>query len=102
MAHRKTRQYTQEFRDGVVRLVLNGEKTAAQVSRELKVPKGTIVTWLDQARTARGEEPAVIGEEHLSSAEKQELLRLRRENERLKMERDILKKAAAFFAKESS
>ena len=102
MAHRKTTQYTKEFRDGVVRLVLNGDKTATQIARELKVPKGTVVTWLDRARTASGEEPTVVGEEQLSSTERQELLRLRRENERLKMERDILKKAAAFFAKESS
>jgi transposase len=102
MAHRKTKQYTKEFRDGVVQLVLKGTKTAAQLSRELKVPKGTIASWMDQVRTARGEEPTVVGEEQLSSTEKQEWLRLRRENERLKMERDILKKAAAFFAKESS
>jgi transposase len=102
MAHRKTTQYTQEFRDGVVKLVLDGAKTATQVARELKIPKGTVVCWLDKARTLRGEGPNVMGEEQLSSTEKQELLRLRRENERLKMERDILKKAAAFFAKESS
>ena len=43
MAHRKTTQYTKEFRDGVVRLVLNGDKTAAQISRELKVPK--VARW---------------------------------------------------------
>ncbi len=100
MAHRKTKQYTAEFRDEIVQLVLKGSKTAAQVARELDVPSGTIAVWLRRARTARGEAPTVVGTEALSDDERSELKRLRKENEQLKMEREILKKAAAFFAKE--
>jgi transposase len=101
MGGRQTKQYTAQFRDEVTKLVLNGEKTAAQVARELGIPKGTLAYWVREARERRGEPPEVVDGSELTKSEKDELLRLRRENEQLRQERDILKKAAAFFAKES-
>jgi transposase-like protein len=101
MGRRQKRQYTAEFRDEVVKLLVNGEKSVAQVARELAIPKGTLDNWMRKAKEASGELPELVGTSTLSKTEREELLHLRRENERLRQEREILKKAAAFFAKEN-
>jgi transposase len=101
MVRRRKRQYTAEFRDEVVKLVLSGDKSIGRVARELAIPKGTLDNWLAKAKEARGELPDLVGTSTLSKTEREELLHLRRENDRLRQERDILKKAAAFFAKEN-
>ena len=93
---RKKKRYTAEFKEQAVRLAREGDKPAAQVAKELGIPGKTLYAWLQ--RTKKQEEAG----ERLTFSEQEELRRLRRENERLKMERDILKKATAFFAKESS
>lgn len=98
MSTRKARQYTNEFKRDVVRLVQQGDKTGAQVARELKIPYGTLTAWVKEARSSQ---PMVVTSSQLSISEQEELQQLRRDNERLRMERDILKKAAAFFAKEN-
>jgi transposase len=93
---RARRQFTDEFKAGAVRLVLDEGKTVAQVARDLDLTASALSGWVKQARADR-----THGKTGLTTAEREELARLRRENRELKMERDILKKAAAFFAKES-
>ncbi len=90
----RKRKYTPEFRAEAVRLVKTSDKAAAQVAKDLGVPEGTLYQWIAQGEKDTGEAP-------LTESERTELQRLRRENERLQMEREFLKKAAAFFAKES-
>jgi transposase len=93
---RSRRQFTDEFKAGAVRLVLDEGKSVAQVARDLDLTESSLSTWVKHARADRTK-----GKTGLTTAEREELARLRRENRELKMERDILKKAAAFFAKES-
>jgi transposase len=95
---RARRSYTEEFKAGAVRLVLEEGKTISQVSRDLDLTETAFRKWVERARADQGKGKAGV----LTTAEKEELTRLRREVRELKMERDILKKAAAFFAKESS
>ena len=89
------RNNTDEFRQEAVRLLRVSGKSARQVGGELGVPQSVLSRWKRQADEA-DHRPA--GEEDLA----EEVRRLRRENAQLRMERDILKKATAFFAKESS
>jgi transposase len=95
-AKRSRRSFTDEFRAGAVRLVLDEGKTVAQVARDLDLTASALSRWVEQARADRSN-----GKTGLTTAEREELARLRRENRDLRMEREILKKAAAFFAKES-
>ena len=95
---RQRRQYTDEYKAGAVRLVLVEGRTVTQVATDLDLTRSALDTWLRQAKADVGKGPPGA----LTSAEKEELARLRRENKVLKMERDILKKAAAFFAKENA
>jgi transposase len=93
---RTRRQFTEEFRAGAVRLVLDEGKTNAAVARELDLTPSSLTKWVSQARADRSQ-----GQTGLTTAEREELARLRKENRILQEERDILKKAAAFFAKQS-
>ena len=93
---RARRRFTDEFKAGVVRLVLDEGKTAGAVARELELTDSAVRAWVAQAQADRTK-----GKTGLTTAEREELARLRKENRELKLERDILKKAAAFFAKES-
>jgi transposase len=89
------RSFTDEFRAGAVRLVIEEGKSVGQVARELDLTESALRNWVDRARADRGKgRPGV-----LTTAEREELTRLRKENRELRMDRDILKKAAAFFAK---
>jgi transposase len=94
---RARRQFTDEFKDGAVRLVLDHSKSITQVGRDLDVAQSVVGKWVQQARADRSN-----GKTGLTTEERVELSRLRKENRELRMERDILKKAAAFFAKESA
>ena len=94
---RKRKQYTSEFRKEAVGLVLDQGLTAAQASRDLGVNESVLRRWTHQAHEARGEQ----GEPPASESERAELKRLRSEVSILRREREILKKAAAFFAKEN-
>jgi transposase len=91
----KRRKFTDEFKAGAVRLVLDEGKNVAQVARDLDLVVSVLRTWVKQARAN-----ADGGKSGLTSDERAELSRLRKENRVLQMERAILKKAAAFFAKE--
>ena len=95
---RGRRQYTDDFRAGAVKLVLDEGKPPAEVARSLDGPPSVISRWLEQARADRGKSKRGT----LTTDEKEELARLRKENRTLRIERDILKKATAFFAKESA
>src|SRR5215470_15510990 len=96
-ARRARRRFTDEFKAGVVRLVLDEGKPAGAVARELELTDSAVRAWVAQAQADRTK-----GKTGLTTAEREELARLRKENRELKLERDILKKAAAFFAKENS
>ena len=87
------KKFSREFKAEAVALVLERGLSASQVGRDLGVGQPTISRWVKAAVEA-----AAPGA--LSSAEREELKRLREETKVLRMERDILKKAAAFFAKE--
>jgi transposase len=92
----KTRPpYPAEFRQQMVELVAAG-KTPAQLAREFNCTAQTIANWVAQDAIDRGK--PLPGKNGLSTAEREELMRLRRENRQLKLERDILSKAAAWFA----
>jgi transposase len=95
---RTRRKFTDEFRAGAVKLVLDEGRSVAEVSRDLDVHASLLSRWVAQARVDAGKGSSGA----LTTAEKEELARLRKEVRTLKMERDILKKAAAFFAKENA
>jgi transposase len=93
---RARRQFSEEFKEGAVRLVLDEGKTVGAVARELDLTASALSLWVHQARAERTK-----GKSGLMKEEREELARLRKENRILQEERDILKKAAAFFAKQS-
>jgi transposase len=89
--------YTAEFRAQAVELARSSEKSIPVLAAELGIAEQSLRGWLKRAETDVGRgKPG-----DLTSAERQELQRLRRENKTLQLEREILKKAAAFFAKET-
>lgn len=89
------RPYPPEFRAEAVRLVSVSGKSLSKVARDLGVSVESLRSWVKQSQIDQGERPG------LTTEEKEELRRLRRENRILLEEREILKKAAAFFAKET-
>ena len=96
---RLRRTYTAEFKTEAVKLVTEQGYSVAEAARSLGIRENLIRNW-KQALRDQGEQ-AFPGQGHLSPQE-QELARLRAENKRLLAERDILKKAAAFFAREAT
>jgi transposase len=90
-----TTRYTSEFKRQMVDLVRSG-RTPAELSREFGPTAWTISLWVRQEARDHGK-----GDGGLTTAEREELSRLRRENRKLKEEREILAKAAAWFATES-
>lgn len=97
---RKRRSFTPEFKAEVVRLVSQPGNSIRQVAQELDLTETAVRDWVRRAEIDAGKHGE--GEGPLTTDEREELRRLRRENKRLEMEREILKKATAFFAKESS
>jgi transposase-like protein len=97
MEKRKRRSFTREFKAEAVRLCKVGDRSIGQIARELNLTETALRAWVKQADVDGGQ--GAGGE--LTTAEREELGRLRREVKRLEMEREILKKATAFFAKES-
>jgi transposase len=98
MAKGKRRAFTKEFKAQTVRLVQDGGKSIGVIARELDLGESVLRNWLRQAEidAGRGRPGA------LTTDEREELTRLRRDVRTLRMERDILKKATAFFAKENA
>lgn len=94
MVARGRRQYTAEYREEAVRLVLDSGRPIAAVARELGVHEGTLGNWVNRYRREHaGDEPA------LEINERARLRELEKENRDLRMEVEFLKKAAAFFAR---
>ena len=97
MSRRTRRNFTDEFKAGAIRLVLDEGKTVAQVARDLDLTETAFRKWVERARSDQGKgKPG-----SLTTTEREELTGLRKQVRVLQMERDILKKAAAFFAKEN-
>ena len=93
---RARRSFTPEFKADAVRLVQGG-KSVPEVARDLDLTETALREWVRRAEADAGERQDV-----LTTEERQELARLRRENKQLRMEREILKAAATFFAKENA
>jgi transposase len=88
--------YPEEFKREAIELVRLTGKSVRQVATDLGISEASLRGWIKQADADAGKRPG-----GLSSEEREELRQLRRENRTLRMEREILKKAAAFFAKET-
>jgi transposase len=95
----KRQQFTAEFKREAVRLMQVGDKPAAVVARELGIPRNRLYKWAQDAEKKGGQAFGGSGRPKVSS---DELAMLKRENARLKEENEILKKAAAYFARELS
>jgi len=95
---RKRRTHSREFKADTVQLVRTGGKGASQVARDLGLADSVVHAWVRQSEVDAGRGPAGA----LTTAEKAELSQLRKEVKVLRMEREILKRAATFFAKENA
>ena len=97
----RSSKYPAEFREQAVELVRASDKSIAEVARDLQINDATLGNWVKADRAERGV-PDATGLLPLTAAERAELVKLRRENAKLRVEREILKKAAAFFVTEST
>jgi transposase len=91
---RTRRRFPPEFKAGAVRLVLDESRTVGSVARELDLTASALALWVRREEAERSK-----GRTGLTRDEREELVRLRKENRELRMEREVLKKATAFFAK---
>jgi len=92
------RRFTQDFQDEAVRLAETSGRSRREIAQDLGIGLSTLRHWIDRRRERQIEQPLQDRQEDVAA----ELKRLRRENEILRQERDILKRATAFFAKEGS
>ena len=95
LGRRARRQFSDEFKEGAVRLVLDEGKTVGAVSRQLDLTASALGLWVQHARSERTK-----GKSGLMKEEREELTRLRKEVRELRLERDLLKKVSALFAKD--
>ena len=94
---KKPTRYTTEFRQSAVKLAVESDLPISQTAKDLGVNENTLHTWIGKYHTPVKANAATAEDEPMHD----ELKRLRKENKRLREEREILKKAAAYFAKES-
>jgi transposase len=94
---RVRRSFSDEFKAGAVALVLKEGKSITRAAKELDLTVSALCNWVEQARADAGKSTRGT----LTTEEKEELARLRKEVRELRLEREILKKAAVFFAKEN-
>ena len=94
-SRRPRRRFDDDFKAQAVRLVLDEGKSIGAVARDLDLTETALRDWVQRARANR-----TRGRTGLTTAEREELTQLRKENRQLRLEREILKNAAAFFAKE--
>lgn len=97
MEKRKRRSYTREYKTEVVELIRKSGKSIGAVARDLDLTETAVRRWVEQAEIDSGKGPAGA----LTTVEREEFAQLRKRVKTLEMEREILKKATAFFAKES-
>ena len=90
------RKYTQEYKDEAVELAVSSGRPIAEIARDLGIHEATLGNWVNIAKKS-----GKLKDKPLETGERAELKELREENRRLRMERDFLKKAAAWFAKEN-
>ena len=95
---KQQRRFTKEFEEEAVRLVRTSGRTQREIAGDLGIGLSTLVRWIGRSRDRPAADPATAAANDVTT----ELKRLRRENEILRQERDILKKATAFFAREGS
>lgn len=98
MEHKKRRarrEFTDEFKAEIVERCRAGDRSLRQVARDFDLTESTVRRWVNQAEVDAGRRPG------LTSEEREELTDLRRENKRLQADVDLLKRATAFFAKET-
>jgi transposase-like protein len=95
---RKRRNFTAEYKAQIVRVVRESGRPLAEIAREHDLIENSVRNWVQRAKTDEGKGPPGA----ITTSEREELQQLRRDNKRLQMERDILKKATAFFAKETT
>ena len=95
MARRKRRKFTDEYKAEVVRLVRTSGRSVGEVAHELDLTETAVRAWVNQAGIDEKRDP----QGPLTSEERAELTRLRRELKTVSMERDFLRKAASFFAR---
>ena len=91
---RPRRRFSDEFKEGAVRLVLDEGRSVSVVARELDLTASALRLWVEQVRANQTQ-----GKTGLTTVAREELARLRKENRQLRMDREILVKAAAFFVK---
>ena len=92
---RARRSFTEEYKAEVVALCRGSEKSMAEIARDLDLTESSVRRWVSQAEIDAGRR------EGLTTGEREELVRLRKENRVLREERDILRRATAFFARET-
>lgn len=97
VSKKSTNNYTSEFRESAVKLAVESDQPITQTARELGINISTLHTWINKYHKADKCSQASVNDEHIYDENK----RLRKEVARLKEEREILKKAAAFFVRES-
>jgi transposase len=93
--------YTTEFRQQAVGLITRDGLSIAEAARRLAISPKTLLNWVRRARSGDPPDDGDGARRHVVTEHEAELSRLRRENAELRMERDILKKSAAYFASES-
>jgi len=95
-AKRPRREFSDEFKRDAVEIVRSSDRSIAEVARELGIYDSTLGNWVKQDEIDRGVRDGV------STSEREEVAELRRENARLRMERELLKRAVAFWVRESN
>jgi transposase len=99
MARRKRRKFNPDFKAEAVRLARLGDRSIQQIATDLDLTESSLRNWVNQTAVDSGQSPSAP--DAMTTAEKTELSELRREVKKLRQERDILKAAATYFAKES-
>ena len=94
MTKRHRRKFTNEFKAETVKVIQTSGRTVGSVARELSIGETAVRRWVKQAEASGSADTLTVDE-------RSELQRLRKQNQELRMEKEILRKATAFFAKES-